>query len=154
MPENAVEIAPNIQEGYFSKWDGKKWAEIAKPETAEECEKIGAISHYSQTAHDRELRAIFQAVTQNSETHEVKLNDGFWSVVKKPEKSAEEKAAEDRQNRIAELKRMLSETDYIALKIAEGSATKKEYSEKIAQRQAWRTEINDLEAELENVVSN
>jgi hypothetical protein len=42
---------------------------------------------------------------------------------------------------------MLAETDYIVLKIAEGSATKKEYAEKIAQRQAWRTEINDLEAE-------
>lgn len=56
-------------------------------------------------------------------------------------------AAEIKAARIAELKQKLAETDYIALKIAEGSATKKEYSEKIAQRQAWRTEINDLEAE-------
>lgn len=76
----------------------------------------------------------------------------FYEVVETivPEPSEDEiKAA-----RIAELKRMLSETDYIVLKIAEGSATKKEYSEKIAQRQAWRTEINDLESELEDVVSN
>jgi hypothetical protein len=147
MPENATETAPNIQDGYFAKWDGKKWADVVKPETAEDCEKIGAVSHSSQTAHDRELRAIFQAVTQDSETHEIKFDGEFWSVVKKPEKSAKEKAAEEKQNRIAELKRMLAETDYIVLKIAEGSATKKEYAEKIAQRQAWRTEINDLEAE-------
>ena len=73
----------------------------------------------------------------------------FYEVVETivPEPTEDEKKAA----RIAELKRMLSETDYIALKIAEGSATKKEYSEKIAQRQAWRTEINDLESELENV---
>jgi hypothetical protein len=69
----------------------------------------------------------------------------YYEVVETivPEPTPEEIKA----NRIAELKRMLSETDYIVLKIAEGSATKKEYAEKIAQRQAWRTEINDLEAE-------
>jgi hypothetical protein len=58
---------------------------------------------------------------------------------------------EIKASRIAELKQKLAETDYIVLKIAEGSATKKEYSEKIAQRQEWRTEINDIESELENV---
>ena len=59
-------------------------------------------------------------------------------------------AEEIKKSRIAELKQKLAETDYIVLKIAEGSATKKEYAEKIAQRQAWRTEINDLEAK-ENI---
>jgi len=62
------------------------------------------------------------------------------------EKETQAKESE-RLARIAELKRMLDETDYIVLKIAEGSATKKEYAEKIAQRQAWRAEINDLESE-------
>ncbi len=146
MPENATEIAPEYQDGYFAKWDGEKWESIAKPVTAEDCAKIGAISHKSQAAHDIELRAIFQAIAQNSETHELHFDGDFLSIVKKhePPKPTE---AEKKQNRIAELKRMLTETDYIVLKIAEGSATKKEYSEKIAQRQAWRTEINDLESE-------
>ena len=63
------------------------------------------------------------------------------------DEKAEQAKESERIARIAELKRMLAETDYIVLKIAEGSATKKEYAEKIAQRQAWRTEINDLEAE-------
>jgi len=36
----------------------------------------------------------------------------------------------------------LSSTDYIAAKIAEGKATKAEYSDKIAERQTWRDEIN------------
>ena len=78
--------------------------------------------------------------------------DGQWYLSEKcPHLTPEEKDAKakesERVERIAELKRMLSETDYIVLKIAEGYATKKEYAEKIAQRQAWRTEINDLESE-------
>ena len=47
--------------------------------------------------------------------------------------------------RIDELKRQLSATDYAVIKIAEGAATPDEYAEVIAQRQAWRAEINQLE---------
>ena len=46
---------------------------------------------------------------------------------------------------IEELKQKLSDTDYIACKIAEGVATAEEYADVIAQRQAWREEINKLE---------
>ena len=45
---------------------------------------------------------------------------------------------------ISDLKQKLSDTDYIACKIAEGAATKEEYAEILAQRQAWRNEINTL----------
>ena len=45
---------------------------------------------------------------------------------------------------IEELKQKLSDTDYIACKIAEGVATAEEYADVIAQRQAWREEINRL----------
>lgn len=47
--------------------------------------------------------------------------------------------------KIRQLKAKLAETDYIAAKIAEGSATAKEYADKIAERQSWRAEINELE---------
>ena len=48
------------------------------------------------------------------------------------------------------LKEKLAETDYIACKIAEGSATAEEYADIIADRQRWREEINSLESELKN----
>lgn len=51
--------------------------------------------------------------------------------------------------RLKELHQILKETDYIALKIAEGSATREEYAETIFLRQSWRSEINELKAELE-----
>lgn len=53
-----------------------------------------------------------------------------------------------KQIRINELKQNLINTDYIACKIAEGSATREEYAGIIAQRQAWRDEINELEKEV------
>ena len=51
---------------------------------------------------------------------------------------------------IQRLKQQLADTDYIACKIAEGSATAEEYADIIAYRQKWRKEINELESELKN----
>ena len=45
----------------------------------------------------------------------------------------------------------LSSTDYIAAKIAEGKATKKEYTDQIAQRQQWRNDINAANVEIERL---
>ena len=56
---------------------------------------------------------------------------------------------------ILDRKARLSQTDYIAAKLAEGAATKEEYSEQLAMRQQWRDDINaaneriaELEAEV------
>lgn len=54
---------------------------------------------------------------------------------------------EIKAQKIMQLKRQLSLTDYAVIKIAEGAATKEEYAELIAQRQQWRQEINSLETE-------
>lgn len=53
--------------------------------------------------------------------------------------------AELASNRIAELKQMLRDTDYVTIKIAEGVSTKEEYADILEQRSAWRAEINELE---------
>ncbi len=45
----------------------------------------------------------------------------------------------------------LTSTDYIAAKIAEGKATKSEYTDKIAERQQWRDDINAANAEIERL---
>lgn len=78
-----------------------------------------------------------------NESGEYQINevDDEYCVVKTPEPTAEEIA----KQRIAELKKLLVDTDYIAVKIAEGAATKEDYADVIAQRQGWRDEINELE---------
>ena len=55
---------------------------------------------------------------------------------------------QQRQNRIAELKSLLAQTDYQAIKYAEGQLSASEYAEMKKQRQTWRDEINLLEEEL------
>ncbi len=52
------------------------------------------------------------------------------------------------KSQIAELKRNLANTDYQAIKYAEGQLTEQEYASMKAQRQAWRDEINQLEQTL------
>lgn len=52
------------------------------------------------------------------------------------------------KNRITELKNLLAETDYQAIKYAEGQLSSNEYASMKAQRQAWRDEINELETEV------
>lgn len=50
---------------------------------------------------------------------------------------------------INELKKKLFDTDYKAIKYAEGCLTDEEYAEVKAQREEWRKRINKLEASLE-----
>jgi hypothetical protein len=49
------------------------------------------------------------------------------------------------ERQIEDLRTNLLNTDYIACKIAEGSATVEEYADVIEQRRVWRDEINKLE---------
>lgn len=49
------------------------------------------------------------------------------------------------QNKVAELKQKLFDTDYQAIKYAEGWISEEEYAPMKAQRQTWRDEINELE---------
>ena len=66
------------------------------------------------------------------------------------------------ENRISELKKMLEDTDYIANKLTEAiaeyvvtqniepvNALRSLYAGQLAQRQAWRDEINKLQGENE-----
>ena len=57
----------------------------------------------------------------------------------------------EQQSIILDREGKLTSTDYIAAKIAEGKATKADYTEKIAQRQQWRDDINAANAEIERL---
>ncbi len=52
------------------------------------------------------------------------------------------------QIQITVLKQNLSDTDYKAIKFAEGLISEEDYAPIREQRQEWRTQINLLEAEL------
>ncbi len=63
----------------------------------------------------------------------------------------QKEATEKRQRTLGEIERLkqkLSDTDYQAIKYAEGQILEEEYAPIKAKRQVWRDEINKLEAEL------
>ena len=64
--------------------------------------------------------------------------------------NTEDLRRKEKINRIFELKQLLSQTDYRAIKYAEGYYTDEEYRHYKEQRQAYRDEINQLEGELNN----
>jgi hypothetical protein len=57
----------------------------------------------------------------------------------------------EQQTIILDREGKLASTDYIAAKIAEGKATKSEYTDKIAERQQWRDDINAAKDEIERL---
>ena len=59
------------------------------------------------------------------------------------EKELEQASA---KREICELKALLSQTDYKAIKFAEGMISAEQYAPDKAQRQAWRERIGELEA--------
>lgn len=62
-----------------------------------------------------------------------------------PHKSERDKQIELWNREIFELKEELSQTDYKAIKYAEGVLTDEDYQQTGIQRQAWRKRINELE---------
>ncbi len=74
--------------------------------------------------------------------HEFALEDGVIRDVWSP-------APQTAQERIAELKQALADSDYVAAKLAEVDGEQRaalltQYAEVLAQRQAWRSEIGEL----------
>ena len=79
----------------------------------------------------------------------------FEELTKLKEPTAEEKATQEKARKIAEYKKYLKDTDYIAAKIAEANFNcdteelvelHKQYDSIILQRKGWRQAINKLEA--------
>lgn len=72
--------------------------------------------------------------------------DGNALVLRSESEKAPERAKLLAAEEIAALKEKLAATDYISAKIADGAATREEYADKLAERAAWRSRINELEA--------
>ena len=155
-PKGSVVIPPNCstacpwgdgaedQSVFYRLVDGA-WTVVKKPSCA--AEAVGTVvSHTSTTAHDVEMRALIQKFAQEEGFREVRGEDLSWSVAAIPEKTETELALEEKRRALEEAKRNLANTDYVAAKIAEGVATKEEYADVLAQRAAWREEVNTLTA--------
>ncbi|HIR20864.1 MAG TPA: hypothetical protein IAC89_01385 [Candidatus Aphodousia faecalis] len=152
MPPNATTVAPELDEDYFYKWDKDQntWQAEKKPTDASEL--VGQIiDHKSQTPHMIELRKIVEALTKDNPRYRdergTKEQGYHHKVVYIPEPTQDEKDLEAAERQEQELLQKLRDTDYVAIKIAEGAVTEDEqqrYEEIKAQRAEWRDQVNAL----------
>lgn len=78
--------------------------------------------------------------------HELKFStDPEGKTILVPNDPTEENRKREAFLRIAELKKLLADSDYKAIKYAEGVISASEYVPIKAKREMWRKEINDLE---------
>lgn len=149
-PANSTEIKPEIPEGYFAHWNGTGWDYEKIPTTAEEFVGV-QVSHKSQTARNQLLRQLVQSLAEKDPEHYRVIRGSeeeglWWSIEKIPEKTQDEKDLEQAKSDEQKALSYLRSTDYVAVKIAEGVATKEEYADVLEKRAQAREEINALRA--------
>jgi hypothetical protein len=95
---------------------------------------------------------VSKYVTDNDLTFE--KCDGGFKIVEKPvppKKTESMILIEKYQSEIVELKKYLSDTDYKAIKFAEGELSESDYQEVKSQRHDARARINELESLIEEL---
>ena len=154
MPPNATTVAPELDEACFYKWDKEQntWLAEKKPTDASELVDQ-VVDHKSQTPHMIELRKILENLTKDNPRYRdergTKEEGYHHKVVYIPEPTQDEKDLEAAEQEEQELLQKLRDTDYIAIKIAEGAVEEDEqerYEEIKAQRKEWRDQVNALRA--------
>lgn len=115
MPLSCTLVAPFGDEGEdgskFYRFDGKTWTAELKPTCAADLVGV-VVSHQSQTPHDIEMRSLIQKFSQEEGYREKRGEDLSWAVEKIPEKTEEEKLAEEKEQVRSKRDALLSESDY------------------------------------------
>lgn len=102
--------------------------------------------HYYKTIDGRGFLNIKSKLTDKEMNGYIEISkEEFKRLTAIPEPTAEQKAKREKAKQIASLKKQLAETDYQAIKYAEGWITEEEYAPIKAARQALRDQINELE---------
>ena len=129
----------------------------------EELEQVPNTYYYEKLYEDKHL-GLFTENTQIAyqlgwQDNTVAITDtevselNGWTYLKgyAPKKTESMILIEKYQSEIVELKKYLSDTDYKAIKFAEGEITESDYQEVKLQRHGTRVRINELESLIEEL---
>lgn len=161
MPENATQKSPDMSllQEKFAKWnrESQSWDYIEKPKMAKDFLGV-QVSHKSQAPHNQELRQLVQSLVNEDPEHFRVIRGSeeeglWWGVEEIPEKTQDEKDLEQAKSDEQKALSYLRSTDYVAVKIAEGVATKEEYAEILQKRAEKRDEVNALRASQESLTA-
>lgn len=123
------------------------WADA--PENVLFYEKIYEDGHLGAYTESAEIAYKLGWLDNTISKDEVRQSDvNGWTYRKEicPMKTADDLQKEEYAAEILTLKKQLADTDYKAIKFAEGVMTDEDYQATGIQRQAWRRRINELEA--------
>ena len=109
---------------------------------------LGSFTESTQLAHQLGWQDNHVLIT---DTEVSELNG--WTYLKgyAPQKTESMILVEKYQSEILDLKKYLSDTDYKAIKFAEGEITESDYQEVKSQRHDARVRINELESMIEQL---
>lgn len=100
LPSDCVEAQPTIKNGYWAKYNGKKWVNEKIPVTCDEAIEKGltCISN-GPGKHNQEVKLVLESlVASDSDNYRVVVSDGFvMSIEEIPEPTEEEIALEEEQ---------------------------------------------------------
>ena len=114
-------------------------------------EKLYEDGHLGSFTKSAELAYKFGWFANSIPEEDLEVSDvNGWTYLKSkcPHKTQEMIDRDNAIQEITQLKKQLSDTDYKAIKYAEGQLTEEEYSLTRTQRASWRARINELEALL------
>ena len=114
-------------------------------------EQITELENYIEEQETQETVIEQVPNTYYYDTEVSELNG--WTYLKgfAPKKTESMILIEKYQSEIVELKKYLSDTDYKAIKFAEGEITESDYQEVKSQRHDARVKINELESLIEEL---
>ena len=133
---------PEIDTPQANPWDNA-------PEDTVYYERIYEDGHLGSFTESAELACALGWFNNRIAKDAIQQSDiNGWTYIKEqcPMKSDKDIQKEEYSAEIQALKKQLADTDYRAIKFAEGVMTDEDYQATGIQRQAWRRRINELEA--------
>ena len=140
-PEPEIIEEVRVPEPWESAPDNMIYPDNIEPET-------GRLGSYTLSAEMAYRLGKFENGIPLSDVEFSDIDDWPYLKDKCPHKTQEMIDRENAIQEINQLKKQLSDTDYKAIKFAEGQLTEEEYSPTRSQRASWRARINELEVLL------
>jgi hypothetical protein len=144
--ENTTDISFDYESGYWYFFNGTDWDKVKIPESLSEITLDLELTDES-TNYEKTLVSLAQRLAAEYEGNDYKLviTDNHYSVIHISEADL---LKDQYRLEITQLKKQLSDTDYKAIKFAEGQISEEDYASVRELRQGYRDRINYLEGLL------
>ena len=143
-PEDINSIDEKIPERIPEPWESAPEGLVYYKELYED----GHLGTFTSDPEIAYIRGYFENSIPESDLEVSDVDGRTYLKNKCPHKTQEMIDRENAIQEISQLKKQLSDTDYKAIKYAEGQLTEEEYSPTRTQRAAWRARINKLQEDF------